>query len=271
MPPNLESRTEYHVDANQYTRAQVLCGLREVWPVLTGTDDIFDADTQVYTFMMADGSWDDLDLADVCHGLERFFGFTCSRGEWMEFFGFDVAERSPAEWEQCVVPKMTFGSLAQFIALRAPVVESFEPKPVFGRNCATAGVFAGIQQVADHINGDCPRFAPSSRVIDVMRGNELDKFWTQLRWITERSIPALPAVWRDVTCFAGCFAVIVVFGGLIATWRTSNPVWAASSLFGGIAIYLTAWLYKRFSNPLPSHIESFRDLSKLIVESRQGF
>ncbi len=150
------------MDAKRYTQPQVLCGLREAWEFATGIDEWFDAETQIYAFMKADGSWDDLDLADIWFRLERFFGFTCSCEEWKDWFEFDVAKQNFEEWKQNIAPKLTFGALAQFIAKRAPVTASFDPVPVFGRNCAAAGVFTGIQEVADKVMGHCQRFAPSA-------------------------------------------------------------------------------------------------------------
>jgi hypothetical protein len=148
------------------------------------------------------------------------------------------------------------------------VVATFDPISVFGRECAAAGVFTGIQSVADNATGNRLRFAPSARIIDVMRGDDLDKFWTQLRWMTEHSIPELPALWRDVTGLTGCLGVLAVMGALAAAWATSNPAWIIAPLLGAVALYMVASAYKHFANPLPSHIVAFRDLSMLIVNRR---
>ena len=101
-----------------------------------------------------------------------------------------------------------------------------------------------------------------------MRGNDLDKFWMQLRWMTEDALPKLPAFWRENKGFAGCLGVLAVIGGVIAAWTTSNSAWVRAALFGAVALYLLASIYKRFTNPLPPHIASFRDLSILIAKSR---
>lgn len=250
------------VTAGRYTESQVLCGLREAWPVVIGVDDPFDAETQIDTFMKADGTWDEIDFADLFRRLERFFGFSCADKEWLDFFGFDVAKRSIDEWDQSVAPNLTFGALARFIADRAPMMVSFDSITVFGRDCAPAGVFAGIQRLAGQ------QFAPSARIIDVMRGRDLDDFWTHLRWMTEHSIPPLPSFWRGVTGMAACLGVLAVIGGLIAAWETSDPIWIAPTIVGALLFYVIASLYKRFTNPLPSDIVTFRDLSTLIARRR---
>src|SRR5262245_14948583 len=98
-----------HVDAKRYTQTPVLCGLRAAWEEATGgTDEPFDAETQIYAYGMADGTWDDIDLADIWFRLERFFGFTCRREEWLEFFGLDLAKQSWDEWEKTFAPNLTF-------------------------------------------------------------------------------------------------------------------------------------------------------------------
>ena len=258
------------MDAKQYTQSQVLYGLREAWETATGVDDPFDADTQIYAYMLADGSWDDLDLADIFHGIEKFFNFTCSMDEWRGLFNFDVGKRDFDEWKRDVAPNLTFGALAQFIAERAPVVASFDPISILGRRCATAGVFIGIQRVAENQKTDCPRFAPSTRIIDVVQGNELDKFWMQLRWMTEHSPPELPRFWREATGLAGCGTLLAAIGGMVAVWATASFAWIAIALLCAVTFYTTAYIYKRITNPLPPHIVTFRDLSVLIAASRKG-
>lgn len=256
------------MNPHRYTESQVLFGLREAWHDFTGVDDPFDADTRIDTYMKADGSWDELDFADIFRGIERFFGFNCSEKEWTDFFGFPVAERSLSEWEQTFAPNLTFGSLARFIADRALAIASFNAISILGRPCLAAGVFTGIQHVAHKTTGNQCRFTPSTQIIDVMQGHDLDRFWSQLRWMTEHATPELPASWRNVTSTTGCLGVLAVIASLIATWGTSNPVWIVPTLLIAMASYLLASAYKRVTNPLPSHIVTFRDLSLLVATQR---
>ena len=170
----------------------------------------------------------------------------------------DIATCSIDEWNRTVAPKLTFGALARFIADRAPMIASFDPITVFGRDCASAGVFTGIQRLAGR------QFAPSARIIDVLRGHDLDSFWTQLRWITEHSIPPLPSFWRGVTGMTGCLGILAV----IVAWATSNPIFIVPTIVGALVFYMIASAYKQFTNPLPSDIVTFRDLSTLIARTR---
>lgn len=253
------------MSTERYTERQVLFGLREVWQDFTGVNDPFDSDTRIDLFMKADGSWDELDFADIFRGIEGFFEFGSSNEEWGNFFGFDVAKRSLDEWDRTVAPNLTFGSLSRFIADRAPVVASFRPVSVFGRKCVPAGIFAGIQRVAEKATGKNRRFPPSARIRDVMRGRDLDNFWTQLRWMTEHSTPELPVFWRAVAEVTGCLGVLAMIGAFATTWVTSNSVWIIPTLIAAVASFLIATAYKRFTNPLPTDIVTFRDLSVLIA------
>jgi hypothetical protein len=87
-----------YANSSAYTQSQVLCGLREMWERVVGTEAHFDAETPIVAFMRADDSWDDFDLADIFDGFEDFFGFTCPRQQWRELFGFELAQRSRDEY-----------------------------------------------------------------------------------------------------------------------------------------------------------------------------
>ena len=184
------------------------------------------------------------------------------------FFAFDVAKRSLAEWEESVAPNLTFGSLARFIADRAPAIASFDPILLLGRPCAPAGVFTGIQFVANKTTGRQLRFAPSTRIIEGLRGHDLDGFWTQLRWMTEHAAPDLPAFWRGVTGVTGGFGIFPAIAAVIAALVTSNYTWLIPTFLLALMSYMIAMAYKRFKNPLPSDLVNFRDLSTLIATRR---
>ena len=141
---------EIDVSRQRYSESQILFGLREAWQEFTGVNDPFDAETLIYTFMKSDGSWDELDFADIFYGIERFFGFQCSDKEWTDFFGFNAPQRGLEEWKQTVAPNLTFGSLARFIAERAPVIASFDPITVFGRLCGWAVTHLLPKQLENH-------------------------------------------------------------------------------------------------------------------------
>lgn len=256
------------MNSQRYSQAQVMCGLREVWQSnISPWASPIEADTQIYRYMKADGTWDELDLFDVFHRIERFFGFSCSQEEWIVFLGIKDA-KSVAEWEQQYLPNLTFGVMAKFIADRAPVVASFEPITMLGRPCASAGIFTGIEKVAAKVRSDRPRFAPSTRILDVMRGGDLHRFWTQLRWMTEDSAPPLPSFWRNVTTYAVLLGLLMLPLGVFASKVSSSLlVFYLTPVFALIP-YLMARFYKQRTNPLPSQLVSFRDLSMLIAESR---
>jgi hypothetical protein len=258
------------MDTRRYTPSQIFCGLREEWFNATGSDQPIELDTQVYAHMRADGAWEELDLAVVFWRLEQFFGFECTRDEWFDLFRFDIAERDFQEWEKEFAPHLTFGVLAKFIADRAPVLTSFDPMPVFGRDCAAAGAFIGVERVANNVKHISQAIAPSTRIFDVLRGRDLERFWTKLRWMTENSIEALPAWWREAVTLTAVFGVLAVIASFLVTLATSNPLFVIAAVIEAAVTFLVACLFKQFANPLPPQIVTFRDLSISIAESRDS-
>lgn len=255
-------------DAPRYTQSQVLYGLREAWSAMVGfdLDEPFDAHTRLDVYLKSEGVWDELDFADVFRGLERFFDFSCSDDEWLRFFGFDPSRRTRDEWEQTVAPQLTFGALSKFIAERAIQI-SFRPVAIVDVECPSAGAFLGIQEIARRECSYSGGFGPSRRIIDHMRGRQLEAFWTQVRWITQNSIPELPSSWREVTVNAGIIGCLGVVAGFIAGWLIDSVVLLAFAMAGAASVYLLAATYKHLANPLPPGIVTFRDLSMMVADS----
>jgi hypothetical protein len=122
----------------------------------------------------------------------------------------------------------------------------------------------GIEQLAQLIGGNRRRFAPSTPIIKVLRGHRLDRVWTQLRWRTDNSIPALPKFWREATFWAAWCAFFIMLAAVIAWWRTSDAEILVLPFALAVFIGMAGFIYKELVNPLPCHIVSFRDLSMLI-------
>lgn len=199
--------------------------------------------------------------------VERFFGFKCGLDEWKKFF--EAGAASEQEGEQNISRCWTFGALAEFIADRAPVAASFDPLPMLGAPCKSAGVFLGIQQVARKAGRTTRTFGPSSRITEMLRGKNLDRFWMQLRWMTEHAIPELPWHWRMLIGHAWLTAVVLIVFSWVVTYYTREPIYLA--LFGLLGIFLcvSAASYQWVRNPLPYHIQTFRDLVVVIVEAQK--
>jgi hypothetical protein len=251
---------------SRYSESQILCGLREVWPGISGSGDEIRSATRIDEHLKEAGMWEEIDFEDVCRELEHFFGFECAAEAWREFFGFELAQKNPAEWETKIAPRITFGALAGFIADRTTGV-AFEPVTFFGRDCHAGGVFLAMEKVAKAVRPDSKQFAPSSRIIDVFRGHALDKFWTRLRWISENKIPELPSAWRHATGAVvgiGILSLLVSF----AVWYASGSAMPTISV---VAVAMLAFLISEAItyaiNPLPREIDNFRDLAVFIAKS----
>lgn len=253
----------------RYNENQILCGLQECWNSVLGLDDdeLFYVDMRIDVYLKKNGLWDEFDLYYLVREIEEFFHFYCSKDEWYDLFGLNLPKNSAEEWEELVGQHLTFRVLAQFIAEKAPVI-SFQPVTVIDRECAPAGAFYGIREVAKNAAVDSKRFAPSAKIVDVLRGYELEKFWTQLRWFTSNEVPELSATWKsagELGCLVGLLAVPV---GILIYLLTENSL---SFYIIPFVCALIWWafssLYKNYVNPLPSGISTFRDLAMLIANS----
>lgn len=254
----------------KYTENQILCGMQECWCDFVGTDDdeIFDADDRIDLYLKEYDVWDEFDFYQLAKVMEGFFQFSCSENEWKELFGVNSPKNTLEEWEELVGQHLTFRVLAQFITEQAPAV-SFQPVSVIDRMCAPAGAFYGLKEVVGNVTvasqHPC-QIAPSTKIIDALRGNTLEKFWSKLRWITEEGVPELSASWKNaggLGCLVGLLGVPV---GILIWLLTESSlsflmipfvcafIWSAFSSF-----------YKNWVNPLPSELQTFRDLAMLIA------
>ncbi len=251
----------------KYTEQQILCGLQECWHDFFGTDDdeIFDADMRIDQYLKEHDLWDDFDLYYLVKEIEEFFHFMCSEEEWKDLFGINPPKNTVEEWEELVGQHLTFRVLAQFIAERALAI-SFRPVIVIDRECAPAGAFFGIQEVVKNVAPDSKRFAPSTKIIDVIRGKSLEKFWTQLKWFTRHEVPELSATWKNAEELGCLVGLLGVPAGILIYLLTENSL---SFVLIPFVCALIWWafssLYKNYVNPLPSGISTFRDLAMLIA------
>ncbi|QDT29353.1 hypothetical protein Enr10x_47050 [Gimesia panareensis] len=251
----------------RYTEKQILCGLYSCYCDAIGSDTPFTAETRVDQHMQADGSWEDTDLADLFYRFERQFDFECSLEEWTEELG--IANVPSLEvWEHEMAPRFTFGAIARFIQKRAINTVSFQSVTVINRECGPAGAFYGIQQVVASERAarwNSHRFAPSDRIIDVLRGSHLDRFWYELHWRTELRIPRLKRDWDfliDSGCLLGGIGFLVAFPASILTGQYLYAVIAVVYL---LALWAVASVYKYCSDPLPPELQTFRDLAVAIA------
>lgn len=251
----------------RYTEKQILCGMYECWCDAMGTDSTFDAETRVDLHMKADDLWDEIDLADIFFRFEKQFDFEATLEEWDQELGlgFGGPFLSVEEWERDVAPKFTFGAIARFIQKRAVNTVWFEPVMVIDRECAAAGAFRGIEQLFEKLPY-VDRFGPSTKIIDVLRGRNLNRFWSELWWRTGYGIPRLSDSWRGIEgwgCLIGGLAFVTAIPISILT---ENYVY----LILGTLLSFTAWyialLWQYLTNPLPPELQTFRDLAVMIAD-----
>jgi len=252
----------------RYTEKQILSGMYACYCDAIGSDTPFTAETRVDQHMQADGSWPEVDLADVFYRFEKQFGFESSLEEWTEELGIANVP-GLEEWENEIAPRFTFGAIARFIQKRAINTVSFQPVTVMDRECGPAGAFYGIQQVvtstAEAWRDPC-RFAPSTRILSVVRGSRLDRFWDELYWRTELKLPRITRAWDSLIDVGCLLAVLAIAIALPVSFVTGNAIYAVMMFVYLLAFWVAASAYRYYSDPLPPELQTFRDLSQRIAD-----
>lgn len=254
--------------STKFTSQQILSGLPEIWSHLSGTDVVtLRAETRLYDFMMNDGTYRDIDFHDVKFRLQHHFQFECSREEWLDFLGMNQPTQSMETWLREVSPRLTFFALAEFIAKRTEGI-SFSEIEIATSVCAPAGAFIGISESFKR-TATVNHFAPSDRIIDVVSGANLLSCWTHLRWQTQNTIPDLPDWFKNLHSNSGCLATLILLAGLgLSIMQHSRFAILVSGLLV-IILYGVIGTTSRLMNPLPDHLQTFRQLAKHIAAEKQ--
>lgn len=253
------------MNTERYSFEQIFCGLREAWG---SSCKPFAPETSIYCHLKAEWAWHEFDAGMEALCLEQFFGFEASEAEWKAFLRFDVP--ADGNWERDGFPCVTFGDLARFIAERTPATTKFEPVTVFGRSCGPAGAFYGLQQIAEPLQKSPQRFAPSTPILDVLRSEQLDHFWRQVRWRTEDLLPKLSGFWSGVTVVTLLATFVAVASSLFVGKVTGSFWWPIAIISATYLIHQAARCCRYFANPLPTECVTFRDLSHWIARRRQA-
>lgn len=250
--------------AETYTQEQILSGIRIYWRECLNIDDSFAPDMRIDHHLRQVGWWEEIDMMDVAYGLERRFGFTCSRQEWLDYFG-DGLEAE--EWELLAAPRLTFRGLADFIRERLEPI-SLEPINLLGKPCRTAGIFRGLERLAGQIYPKVTRFAPSTPIRARLRGIRLYYFWSRLRWIVEDQLPPPPQITLSGRGFLRSLSFKCFLAVLIAFWRRDLTGFIAGLVLTPFLLIPVAWAVDFINarlNPLPKEIETFGDLASILA------
>ncbi len=261
--------------STQELRSQVMCGLRNVMAEQIGTHAPFDYDASIVDYLKEESDFDELDLMVVTSAIEEVFGIHVEDEAWRRFLGLDI--KDPEEWTREVAPTLTFGRLAEFILDRLGPVD-FSPMRIFGRACATAGAFRGIESIANQVDPFVERFAPSTSVIERFTNRNLSLLWQRLRWRCENRIPSLKptARTRVLRFFGTCFGLTAAtsIGAALLFDRSDEYLGVFITCFFALGISLGLWLgvvilaalvsplVRRIDSGIPCGIDTFGDLAR---------
>src|SRR5262249_50660345 len=161
------------------------CGLRIYWHEQFGASTPIEPGMHIDQALIAEGVWEEIDLADFYDDLQEFFGFPWALNEFCRHFRID----EPVSCTDLTTHGFTFGALAEYIRERVERV-SFEPITLLGRRCSSAGSFRGIEELVHRTDRSVPRFGPSTPIKDRLRGRTLHAIYARLRWISVGRLPA---------------------------------------------------------------------------------
>lgn len=274
--------------------------LAELVPIVfgaAGTEEPFGADTRIDTYFEASGSFELIDVLDLEFRINAHFGEILGRGDWDFLSGWDRCQTAE-EWEARFAPLFTFGRLAELICVRLRL-DRVEPLNVLGASSLAAGAFRRIQAVVHKIDPRGRDFAPSTPILDRLRGARLRRVWASLRALSSNRVPPLPESRgeRWGTRLRGTFGVclVVIAAGLVTSYLLNRIGGAASTSLGAwliamivfgntivgvlavgalILSVLMRWFGSRLEGPdsmLPPGVRTFRDLAELVAGDREGF
>jgi hypothetical protein len=259
------------MSAEKFTQEQIFEEICIYWREDLGLEKPFELDSRIDHHLSNDDFWkliglaEECDFADIISGLEECFGFSCLDEEWIRYFG--LSARSREEWLQKFAPHFTFRRLVEFIEEHVKPI-SFEPIPLLGKPCLTAGIFRGLEQLVEQTNPKATRFAPSTPIRERLRGTPLRRFWNRLRWMLDDQIPPLPQITLSSRGFLHSLFFKIGIGLLIAVWR-----WDFSGVLTGIATtfallipigVIVAFINERLCR-LPEGVETFGDLARVLA------
>ena len=283
--------------SDRYTLDEVMDGLRVILCEQAGKEVEFQGETQiVHVLAQRDGlplsrvdeyNTEELDYDfrfRIVLEIEQHFRPSVSPTEWCNWL--EGGAESPEDWRQRVAPQLTMEKLAAIIVLRSRKV-SFEPVTILGRHCEPAGAFYGVEQVACELDPKLKRFGPSTPIRDRLRGSKLSEFWNRVRFCSGRQIPAVvdpfsskhraaryanlvTLLFLPLLIMEAAFWVGIIPQGIVDSWVP--PV---AGIVLGLILVIHARirigrLFAYFANPLPPGIHTFRDLTELIVRTRQS-
>lgn len=283
-------------DASATNAAAVLADLEPLVHECVRKKLPISAEARMDAYFQAAGDWDGLDLLDLGFRIERRFGVLLSDDDWQFLSGADRC-KTTEEWELRYAPLFTFGRLAELIAARLQL-GVVEPVTVLGVSSRSAGAFRKIESIVRDIDPSIRPFAPSTPILERLRGRTLENTWARLRVMSGNRVPPLPsgvgARWskRLGGAFGVCLVLLVamtVAFKIVEGIAGAGSNWVAwlltMTMIGnlvvgviGVVALVVSIVIRRLgrrlegkSTLLPAQVQTFRDLAELLAGDRAGF
>jgi acyl carrier protein len=236
---------------------------------------------------------DSLDFLDLSFQLEAKLGVYLSADDW-KFLSGEVFCKTTEEWDAKYGPLFTFGRLAELVAHRAKLGKA-RPVTILGSTSKSAGAFRQIQWLAQDISKSTKNFAPSTPIMDAVRGRDLRRLWARLRIVSDNRVPDLRHTlstqvaifferpYQPLMCIAMLSTGVSFLVRYMSTGGFVAALIALVSGIGLIAIFLlmillvlsfiirmSSWAQPKTAI-LPNGVATFRDLAMLIAGERGGW
>ena len=251
-------------------RELILAALPSLWVDVLGIDEDeahVDPEANLIDWLksLGDGVYEELDFADVHARLQSCFGMTAPLEAMDEYFG--NRNISEEEWKRIVKPTLTISRFADWIAKYTPV-PSYSPISIAGHRCQLAGTFRGIEDVVQSVAASPPSFSPSTLIIQTIRGKELANVWDRLQLHSMGRLRKLDWPWEGL---ASLLLFISFSSGLIAILMSFTSLWFLCVAGWTVAVtgFWIAIRLQKLGNPLPSGINTFRDLTEEMSQALQ--
>ncbi|RIK65130.1 MAG: hypothetical protein DCC65_13185 [Planctomycetota bacterium] len=221
--------------------------------------------------------------------LEERLGVEITEVDWDFLIGRNLCS-STEDWEARYAPLFTFGRLAELVAHRVKLGQ-IQPLTILGATSRAAGAFRVIEQAVREIDPHVKPFAPSTPVLDRLRGCKLARLWARLRVHSANRIPPLPttAAGRIVGSAGGLCGIVIclMLYGVLA-WQlgarlgiigsNSTLKWILTFTLPCVILFFVSRLVMVVAERwqprewlLPKGIVNFRDLAMLMSADRGGW
>lgn len=250
----------------EYTDEEILDSLRVLFSELFDCKGEIQSWMTVEDYLVYERAWNELDISDLFHGIEHYFGCKFSKEELNDVWG--LGSKKTKVWLYRDDEPPTFQSFIDELKKKVKPV-SLAPVTIAGSRCAAAGIFRGLENLLDQIDPKDERIAPSTPLFRRVNLKTLEVLENRLRWVSGGLKPVFLRSWVD-RIWGNLFPLLFLlcWGGGFVAWVFQNNLYFILSLAGGILSVIVFFLVYHTKNPLPKDVVTFGDLARYLAAKK---